>query len=79
MKSEVYYVIYQNEDSMGVYGPYSKEQVLKAINEGWYGNIPVLNELPTFYDGNLEKQGIVIIRGDVVVPQAVEVVTKYEL
>jgi hypothetical protein len=73
-----YFIIYSTEDTaLGIDGPLSKEEVLKRYQERYYGNIPVQDNVPDlgYYSGG----GMMIICGDVVIPKAVNVVTKYEL
>lgn len=76
---DTYFIAYQTEDSFGLDGPFYKEEVTKRIEEKWYGDLPVFNTLPKMQDGYWLERGIVVIKGNIVVPRAITVVTKYEL
>lgn len=73
---EDYFVI-RNSDGDTTVKRVSKEQLLKDIEDGDYGDI--LPELPEDIDTNYWGEGVLIIKGKVVVPFAEQIVTKYNL
>lgn len=75
MNQEHYFVIYGSEDG-GSMERLTKELLLKRLNEGYYGEKEVLSELPEDIDN---FNGLVIIKGSLVVPTAKKVVTEFEL
>lgn len=75
-----YFILNQNENGLSVSGPFSKQEVLKSLEENYFGNnVKIHSEMPEFVDGFMVENGLVIIEGSVVVPKAKEVVTKFEL
>lgn len=76
---ETYFILAQGEDTPSISGPLSKEEALKRIEEKYYGDLPILNELPYFGDGYFDKKGLILIKGSIVVPKPVQVITKFDL
>lgn len=76
---ETYYVICQSEDGLSISGNLTQEEVLKRIDEKYYGDLPILDYMPKMNgDSNLENIGIIIIKGSIKVPGIKQIVTKYQ-
>jgi hypothetical protein len=73
---EIYFVI-RNSDGDTTVHAYDKEHLLHDIEAGEYGN--VLAELPEDPDTNYWGDGVLIIKGKMIVPKAETVVTKYNI
>lgn len=74
-----YFIIAQTEDGINISEPLSKEEVLRRVEEKYYGNIPILNRMPLMIDSSLYDNGLIIIKGDIVMPKPVQTVTKYDI
>ncbi|MFW6246628.1 MAG: hypothetical protein ACOC22_00430 [bacterium] len=74
---EIYYVI-NNFDGDTHVCQYSKEGLLKAIEEGEFYE-GIFDEMPDTIDTNYWCGKSLIIKGEVVSPKPKEVVTKYEI
>lgn len=75
-----YYVICQSEDGLSISGSLTQEEVLQRIDEKYYGDLPILDKMPEMNgSSNLEKLGIIIIKGSIKVPGIKQVVTKYQI
>lgn len=73
---ETYFII-RNSDGDTTVRTCSKEQLLRDINDGEYGD--VLAELPDNPDTNYWGEGVLIIKGKMIVPKPETVVTKYSI
>ena len=85
-----YFTISCNDAGVYVLGPFSKAELTRRINE-WAEDIkseyqPIfLDKMPEIHKGYFHfpmggpKNGVVIIKGEIVVPKPVEVVTTYEV
>ncbi len=79
--ADKYYVIISSEDGEPSVKEMTKEQVLKMFvpneyGDYYYGKREALSELP----GDISNfDGVVIIKGEIVVPKPRKVVTEYEL
>lgn len=74
---ETYFVI-RNSDGDTTVTEVTKEQLLKNINDGEYQD--AMYKLPTNSDTNYwDEHSCLIIKGKIVTPSAVEVVTKYDI
>lgn len=74
-----YFLIHSGEDG-GSAEKLSKEELLNRITENYYGeDAKILNEVPE--DGNMEYWGdsILIIKGEIVTPEPVELVKSYDI
>ena len=79
--NEKYYVI-RNSDGDTTVDEFTKEQLLKAIQENYWGtngSEDILTELPENTDTNYWGEGLLIIKGSVVVPTPKQIVTKYDI
>jgi hypothetical protein len=73
-----YLVINQTDD-----GPHidllPKATLHERLNSDWYSG-PFLNQLPQFYDGQFQRNGVIILEvGRLVVPREKKTVTEWEL
>lgn len=77
---ETYFVI-SNSDGDTTVRAISKQQLLKNIEEGDYGENAneILSFIPENTDTNYWGRGVLIIKGTIVVPKAEQVVTKYNI
>lgn len=75
---EKYFVI-SNSDGDTTVTVLTKEQLLKALKENYWGNKEIFETVPNDLDTNYWGEGIVIIKGKVVTPKAEQVVTKYNI
>lgn len=72
-----YFIFYHNENaSWGVDGPMSEKEVRSRLDEKHYGDLKIESD-PEKVDEN--GIGLVIIKGEIIIPKPVEVVTKYSL
>ena len=55
-----------------------KQELLERLNENYYGS-EALPFMTSETDTNYWPEGFIIIKGEVICPTAVEVVTKFEL
>ena len=79
MMEEKYYVI-QNGDGDTTVREYTKEQLLREIEEEGGLGEGILTELPEDYaDTNYWGGQVLIIKGSIVAPQPEQVVTKYKI
>ena len=74
--NETYFII-RNSDGDTTVRAVSKEQLLRDINDGEFGN--VLSELPENSDTNYWGEDVLIIKGKMIVPKAEQVITKYSI
>jgi hypothetical protein len=74
--NETYFII-RNSDGDTTVRTISKEQLLRDINDGEYGD--ALTEIPENPDTNYWGEGVLIIKGKIVAPKAEQVVTKYSI
>ena len=74
---EKYYVIHNGEGDTTIY-EYTKEQLLREIEDGAFGE-GIHTELPENNDTNYWGGHALIIKGNIVAPQAEQVVTKYKI
>ena len=75
---EIYFVIH-NGDGDTTVRTYTKEQLLKEINEDEMGGEGILTELPDDSDTNYWGGYALIIKGRIVTPVAEKVVTKFKI
>ena len=74
------YFIIRNSDGDTRVECVLKEELLKRINNGDYGDeAKFLDKLPKESDTNYWGEGILIIKGDVVSPFAKKVVTEFNI
>ncbi len=74
------YFIINNSDGDTCIDCISKEELLKRINEEYYGSHKnFLDVMPTESDTNYWGDNILVIKGNVVSPKAEQVVTKYNI
>jgi len=72
----MYYVI-SNSDGDTTVTPYSRSQLLEAINNEEFGSCEFLDEVPDNEDTNYWGENILIIKGDIKIPIIIETATKY--
>jgi hypothetical protein len=74
---DTYFVLSASEDGLNI-STHTKDALEKKLNDKWWGEKQVFHDKipPGFPDRDL---GIVIIKGQVVMPKPVTVVTKLEL
>lgn len=77
---ETYFVI-RNSDGDTTVSETSKEQLLRDIEAGEYGENGknILTKLPSNSDTNYWGEGVLIIKGFIVSPTAKQVVTKFNI
>jgi len=77
---ETYFVI-RNSDGDTTVNAVSKEELLEQIEEGEYGKEGkgILSFLPDNTDTNYWGDGILIIKGKIVVPRGEFVITKFNI
>lgn len=75
---ETYFVI-NNSDGDTTVSEFTKETLLKAIQENYWGNKEILKSIPVNDDTNYWGEGLLIIKGSVVVPTPKQVITKYDI
>ncbi len=74
---EQYFILNSSEDGISINGPLTKEQVLDRLDENYYGEVNFLNDIPNdFIDSG---SGMVIIKGQIVLPKPKQVVQSYEV
>ena len=71
------YFLISNSDGDTHVEPLSEKELLKRLNDE--NGIDFLSELPKEMDTNYWGEGVLIIKGEVVVPKEETVVTKYIL
>ena len=72
-----YFIFYHNENaSWGVDGPFSEAEVSERLSEHYYGDLEIKKDVEDIDESNT---GIVIIRGEIIIPKPVETVIKYKL
>lgn len=75
--NEMYYVIYNGNGDTTV-TEFTKEQLLNAIDEKYWGDSTPLKVIPDS-DTNYWGEHMLIIKGKIVTPFAEQVVTKYSI
>ncbi len=73
------YFIISNSDGDTTIDVFTKEQLLKAIQEQYWGEREILTEIPADSDTNYWGNAILIIKGNIVTPVAKQVITKYDI
>jgi hypothetical protein len=74
---EKYFVISCSEDGETTVEVMDRETLLERIESEYWGSKEVLSELPENTDTNYWGNGLVIIKGKMVVPKAEQVITRY--
>lgn len=75
---EIYFVINNFEGDTTIY-QYSREALLKAIEDGEFSEYGFFEEMPNKSDTNYWGGKTLIIKGEVVSPQPKQVITQYEI
>ena len=75
---EMYYVIHNGEGDTYVQA-FTKEELLRAIEEKYWGDTQIMTELPDNMDTNYWGGEILIIKGKMVAPVEKKVVTEYDI
>jgi len=73
-----YFVICQDDDGEVFVDKLTKEQLLEHLNEYYWGDSEIFSDLPDF-DLAAWHSGLLIIKGEIVVPRAVEKITSFEV
>lgn len=75
-----YYVI-KNSDGDTYVEEIDKQELLNRLDpeDPYYGTLEFLKTIPKNGDTNYWGDKLLIIKGEIVVPKAIEVATKYEL
>ena len=73
-----YYVLYYQGDTL-VIECFEAEYLEKALEEKHFGERRIVRSLPKYNHRTFWGDILVIIKGSIVFPQAMEVVTKYKL
>ena len=73
-----YFVIY-NSDGATFVNELNETQLLQYISEKHWGDVEYLSSLPHYANTNYWNKSVLIIQGNISVPTAVEVVTKYKM
>jgi len=76
--NETYFVI-NNSDGDTTVTELTKEQLLKAIQENYWGDRVTFDKLPKDNDTNYWGEGLLIIKGRIVTPKPEQVITKYNI
>ena len=80
MGEETYFTIFQGDGGPAAIEEHSRESLEKMLEDGDFGeDVKILEKLPLTDNGCLEVEGLVIIRGCVVVPKKVERVIRVKL
>ncbi len=75
-----YFVITGGEDGIRIDGPITKDEMLKRINEGYYGENEFTDFVPSIDKGCfMGDPRILIIEGRIVVPRAKKTVVQFDL
>ena len=76
-----YYAIHNTEDGLYISKVTDINKLLEAIADGDYGPLQFYTDIPYESDPNYweDRPGLILIKGEIVVPKAVETVTKYEI
>ena len=80
-----YFVLRSDEDGTKVDGPFTRTELLEKVTPGddgttWYGNVQFAPRIPD-RDGGcwIAPEGTtVVIKGRIVIPQAVKLVVRFE-
>lgn len=76
---EKYFVI-SNGDGDTYISMISKEELLIRLNENYWGeDVVFFDEMPSQRDTNYWGEKVLIIKGEVAVPKAKEVITSYDI
>lgn len=73
-----YFIIHYGEDGTSV-EQVDKNELLDRIKEQYYGEVGFKNEIGDDSDTNYWGGDLLIIKGEIVVPNSVEVTTKYDI
>ena len=73
------YFVIRNSDGDTTVTEHSAEDLKEKLNEEYWGPVEFMDELPSNKDTNYWGDCILIIKGEVVVPQPVETVTEYKI
>ena len=73
------YFVISNSEGDTTITPVRKKELLERINEHYWGRREYLSEIPQERDTNYWGDGVLIIKGEVVVPTAKEKVIEYEI
>lgn len=76
MKQPDYFVI-NNSDGDTYVTLISESELCKRLDENYWGDVEILTDIPLSADTNYWGESILIIRGNIAVPSAAEVVTKH--
>lgn len=76
--SEKYFVIYNGEGDTTV-EEFTKEQLLVQINDGAWGDVEYMTDIPDNNDTNYWGNGILIIKGSIVTPEEKKVVLTHDI
>lgn len=79
-----YYAMWSDEDGITISGPWTESDLLKALDDERFGNIAgFYDKLPDIDKGCFcerdDERKLLIIRGEIAVPQPKETVTKWGL
>ncbi len=73
------YITIHNGEGDTIVTKLTAEQLHERLEENYWGNVEYLTEVPKHGDTHLWGGAVLIIAGNVCVPTAHEVVTKYKL
>lgn len=73
------YFIIHNGDGDTTVTQMTKTELLEAIVDKYWGDSTPLSNIPNAGDTNYWGEGILIIKGKIVTPEAEQVVTKYKI
>lgn len=74
------FFVINNSDGDTDVSVYTKDQLIRKLNDDWWGDdVVFLNSIPDNTDTNYWGESILIIEGEIAVPQAVQVATEYKL
>ncbi len=73
-----YYVFHHTIDSIGI-EQVSKSELEERLDEGYWGLLPIFDRIPQDLIRDSWGECLIIIKGDVVVPEKKEVIIKHVL
>jgi hypothetical protein len=76
--NEMYFVIHNGEGDT-IVDAITKDVLLERIGDGYWGDVTFLDKLPDDKDTNHWGCNVLIIKGSVVTPQPVNVITEFKI
>ena len=73
------YFVIRNSDGNTTVRHITEEQLIKALDEEYWGKVEYLSKMPNSIDTNYWGNSVLIIQGNIAVPQAEEVIIKHRI